>query len=737
MIYTKGNYIYSLVHPIAFFYKAKHNQKFGIAKGLHSRNSTHNTSHLYRATYQWVLLITNEKNKKVEKIFEREYEKRKIYCGAGTEFYDGSISLSEIKALLDEYDITYIELDINNLPQDEKDLILYENVEQFYDECGRHNIKIPKKMLETFSEILNDVHYDKNCNSVTLRDYQQKCIDIFADNLEKNEYFQGVYYLATGLGKTIIMWENCLKHLKMFPDDNILLITFRKDIYESIIKKFDKTKIISFVNKKYDQQILKDVKGKIIIMLRQTLIIETCQFPPNFINGIMYDESHDGATDGIDSFNVLLNLNATQDLKYRIGMSATPCTESLKQNDGVLKLYGKDNKLNYLFVYGILEGIKNEWLCKFTLDFMNVESNIDIKLFFDQMCRSNFDEHYKQNSSAYNEILSKIKKQIGFARYKKGIMWLNEIKNVDVMYDFLNGKLGNITILKSHSKFTDSLISDKIFDESKNNCLMLACSKFTTGYDTINLDIGFNFVLNESGSTTCQKLGRFLRLKDLYGKDDSIHFYQLCETNENANKGRLLGNIIKNIIGLDKFEEQKNVLAKIKKFIENEDIDVINLDEFDININIKELVYVDFKKELEKSLDLQVKKDLDIIRNYILEENAQRENNDDYIIDNLLDYNIFADQNNLETYDKLFDKYKNINLHWLLGIDLKRYVSWSDLQSLCKDCAIVGNDLNEKYENLRQKYKGIPKDPSIVYSNKFTGFDELFCVKKTIDYENI
>jgi superfamily II DNA or RNA helicase len=721
MQYNSHNYIYSLIHPFAYTHMGNHHQKFGMAKNLISRNCAHNTSHLFRAQYKWILLITNETNAKAEQLLQEEFIDKHLYFDAGNEFYDGSITLDDVKALYDENGIEYDDVDINDLPPDEYYDELEDKSIDIYHTCKSFDIHTLKQMISDTANALTTT-YTKLNSKYALRDYQQECINIFMNLLKSNEYFQGIYNLATGLGKSVIMWEICMQHLSMYPDDNILLVTFRKDIYYSIKKNFDMSKIIAFVDTKYKKSKVEKAKGKIIIILRQKLVMSNCVIPDNIIHGIVYDECHDGTTVDIATCNTLLNLNESQKLKYRIGFSATPLTESEKQNCGSVKLYGKDQKINYLYTYGIMEGIRNGWLTHFTIDFMNIEANSNIKEFFEQITLDG--DHYKQNKSSYLEILTKIKKAMGFSRYRKGILWLNTINAVNMMYNFLKGKLGNINVIHSHSGYNDD---DDTFLTAESDYLMIACEKFSTGYDTKNLDVGFNFVISEAGNITVQKLGIFLRLKDLYDKNSSVHFYQLCEINEDASKGRVLGNIVKNIIGVDKCDEQNNVLKKIKAYIKEEDCDdVINIDQFDININIKSMTYDMFKAELNKSLKLSTQTNLSIIKEIVKQENINRRNDDEYIIDNIEDYNLFAEQNDLQKYCDIIKVNENVTPQWLFSIDTSEYVSWHELKKMCKKFNCVGNNPTKWYNDMRCANDGIPKDPSIIYLKDFTNYDDLF-----------
>ena len=90
--------------------------------------------------------------------------------------------------------------------------------------------------------------------------------------------------------------------------------------------------------------------------------------------------------------------------------------------------------------------------------------------------------------------------------YKKGILWLPNIEIIKLVHNEL--RIHNVDIYKSYSGYDKD---DEIFKNQENNCLMLACDKFTTGSDIKNMEFGVNFHINQSGHILIQKLVRFTR----------------------------------------------------------------------------------------------------------------------------------------------------------------------------------------------------------------------------------
>jgi len=131
-------------------------------------------------------------------------------------------------------------------------------------------------------------------------------------------------------------------------------------------------------------------------------------------------------------------------------------------------------------------------------------------------------------------------------KYKKGIIWLPSIKDVDIFHFILErDKLLNVKILKSTSKFNSD--DDYFSKDALNNCIMLACDKFTTGFDGKNMEFGINFRLSDSGYRIIQKLGRFSRFNE--GDDNIAYFFQFCQESEFKSE-ELIDSIFQNMIGL-------------------------------------------------------------------------------------------------------------------------------------------------------------------------------------------
>lgn len=431
------------------------------------------------------------------------------------------------------FDILGIQYDIIN------DISIFDVLPIHIEQKG--NEKIIKQLGEKLMQLQN---------KIILRNYQQICVDIFTKLLASLKYFQGIYYLATGTGKTIIAIHICLIHLKLYPTDNILWITFKNDIVDGQYDQFKKFKNIFILcnHGNFKVKTLRKTKGCVFIVLRQSLLGKI--LPKNTLQGVIYDECHDASkksqkiNDDIDgkTYEFLKSLNVTQQLKYRIGMSATPLTDSNRQNVGLLDLYGQSGQINYLYKYSLIDAIKDNWLLKPIFNYIKINSK---KYSLMSLYRKFVDDDYQKNIELYRDTINKIIKEIKKIiihpnhTYKKGIIWFPCVSMVKFFYSELQIKwYDDIKLGYSICNYCEF---DQEFQKCENKFIMLACEKFTVGFDAVNLEFGINITYGESGYIIVQKLGRLTRKKPL---QDFAHFYQFCEDNEYEKKA-LLNNMVK------------------------------------------------------------------------------------------------------------------------------------------------------------------------------------------------
>jgi superfamily II DNA or RNA helicase len=304
-----------------------------------------------------------------------------------------------------------------------------------------------------------------------LRYYQKDAVKIFINKL-KDGYFNGIYLMATGTGKTAVIMNCCLEHLKMYPDDKILWLTFRNDIVnsqmDSQVFKNNLDKIVFLNEGQFDINKLNQ-KGKIFISLRQSLLGKG--IPLDTFQGLFYDECQDSSKDFSEgrTYEFMSNLRG---LRYRVGFSATPFTDSSEQHQGLTKLYGKD----YLYKYDMFMGIKDGFLLPPEITFIN------------------------QRTPEYLSLL------LNQGIYGKSVVWCNSVEETKELAGKI--KIKGMKVSYSTGEYNKD---DTMFKDALGKHTMIACKKFTTGYDAKNMEFGVNLCPNEAGYLIIQKLGRFTR----------------------------------------------------------------------------------------------------------------------------------------------------------------------------------------------------------------------------------
>jgi superfamily II DNA or RNA helicase len=491
-------------------YKTHNVVKLGAAMNIPNRESTYLTGEFEKGEFTTVIkLLDGMDCFTLESKIKVHFNKFHRYLNGGTEFYD-----SKIENLLIPY--------LDTLPINYKVLSKDE-----INELTRINYNTEEK-YELFP-------------------YQKDCVDILYKYLQNKEYVQGVYLLATGLGKTVIAMEMLIRHLELYPNERILWLTFRNDIVNSqkgswIFKKYQ-DKIVFLNDGNYSDDKLKQT-GKIFITLRQKVI--TPGFSNDIFNGVIYDECHDACKETIEdseikTYDYLLNM---KNLRYRLGFSATPLTNDQRQNNGLVKLYGKNDEINYLYKYSIFEGVKIGRLLPIKLNYLLLNEHTyhynDFIKSFDTLKNEDIINKYQ---SVIDYLISVIQYQIlPKMVYSKGIIWCPSVNMAKKLSEIIKDYI-NITMKYSTGEYDKF---DREFSEAENNYIMFACAKFTTGFDGKNMEFGVNLYPNESGHITIQKIGRFTRLKN---NVNYAWFWQIQTIENGLNK--LVSSLLKNIDGID------------------------------------------------------------------------------------------------------------------------------------------------------------------------------------------
>ena len=469
-----NTYIYIRINE---YWSNKKIVKLGKTNNPNDRESSYITSEPDKGRFVKIYLVNDINTEEYLKIKFEQYN----YKGTGgTEFFDECI-IDKIEDEMNKLDIDYKLVDIKDTPPATK--------------TNSQPISPPK--LPELSECTENIVEDK----LILRDEVQKSShNIFVQKLDMNEYFQGIYYIATGIGKTYIAYMNCLYHLSKYPNDNILWITYKHEIINSQDTDYLGDKLVKFDEQNIDY--INSLTGKVIIVLRQKLQNVYDKLNKNIIQGIIYDECHDACKISIEktkivnsnvektiegkTFDILMFLEKNNNLKYRIGYSATPLTSSKKQNAGLLQLYGCKitNQINYLYTCNIVDGVNKNLILKPNIKFYPIK---DICLL------NKFDP--KMHGDLVDNIIEFIKNIIKKDKfyYKKFIIWFPTIEISHYFYD----KFDDVNIKKFISNSNTKNDDEKIFKIIENNAIMFACDKFTTGFNATNLECGINFKTNE------------------------------------------------------------------------------------------------------------------------------------------------------------------------------------------------------------------------------------------------
>lgn len=582
--------------------------KFGMSMRLHERWYDYSDTFSdprYYCIFEISTELTDKQVKFLEgQILEKTKEFRKITLG--NEYRDTSqISYEDFikiaEKILRKYNVDYI--------------LEYERI--FYKPERKYNENTGDIEEESFEPLPQMMEPEPELEIIKLQNEVQIYSNIvFNKYLSENKYFQGLYYIATGIGKTYIAYKNCLDHLKRYPDHNILWITYKNEIVNSQNTTLLGDVIVKCNEGNLDTNIINRLRGKIIIVLRQGLVHKYKSINKDIINGIIYDECQDASKVSIKKETLInseiitktkgitydiLKYFENDNLKYRIGYSATPLTDDIRQNAGILELYGNNGKINYLHKFSLIDGAKDKIILKPNIEYIPI--NGIYSLFKDFRP----DENMEIITKIFDFIKSVIQKDILI--YKKLILWFPSIEISEYFYKYFETDLTKY-ISNSRSEYSSNK-HDTQFRKSTNNCLMFACDKFTTGFDSKNLEAGINFVLNEQGHLIVQKLGRFTRIKDI---QNTAYLYQIIDYKENNDS--LVDNLVKCTLGLGIPLENINRYIKYKEhntrnLLSHNVMQIFNLEEHKLNLDI-----LDNKIKFKLSNDTPNIKIRNLIRKY-------------------------------------------------------------------------------------------------------------------------
>jgi superfamily II DNA or RNA helicase len=586
------------------------------------------------------------------------------------------------------------------------------------------NEKKPKKVNNTNKQIA------ESYNEIDIIDKkgrppQKECLGKMIYVFKNKEYYQGIINWPPGLGKTRTGINIVKAFFRYNKDCNILWVSHRKNIVSSQLKQFDDLKISYVVYNNTKKQEIQKLTEHVIIILRQSLVkIDNYVLPK--ISGIIHDECHNATSsknvEYVTTYNQLIKFT---DVKFRIGMSGTPVTLSKFQNDGLLKLYGTENKINYLSSITLFDGVTGGYLLK-------------PKIYYKQLKTENNKFDVK---SIANELISLFKQDVNKFTYFKGIVWVNSISDVNKVYNLLQDKIflssngKEIKIYKSTSKYDKD---DDEFTKSLLNCVMVACDKFTIGYDATNIEFCVNFRLNEDGGVFIQKLGRVSRKKDNENVTHGIMYQYYTEESTEKITNKIIDAIIRNfenistIIPMLSHIKKENIIEEIESIEEFKNIDMflkcIEYDELNKNL-VTEITYenllLNFIQKIKLSnSDVKLIEDSNELTNWIAKnkkyptKDTNTENKQIVKLDDEPKFAVLMESVK-KRYDKL--KYKNNTDEFTkLAINTCEMIpGWVPSKIIKDDQKII----YEKYKNIHGiKYSDILHDivNVIISPNKFS-----------------
>lgn len=477
------------------------------------------------------------------------------------------------------------------------------------------NIVIKNDTQQELTKVLDEYKIDNK----ELRDYQKQALQNFINILFG--YYCGILFFATGLGKSLIGTYMFIIHQFKFPNENVLWISHRNDIVDSIKKDFALIgKNVIYCTKSNIKETLEKNNGKLIVILRQNLTYDELHsiLPYNTVHGIIHDECHDGTAKEKENnntfFKFLKNIQITQPfLRYKIGLSATPLTNNSDQNTGMLEIYGKDGKINYLHTMTLFDGVDNKYLLEPKITMINYTG---LKSLFELIKNDADLTEYNDNiDQLINKIIDIVKKKE--LCYKKGIVWFPSVKIVMCFYNKLKKeqyfKDNNIEIYFSTANKTQD---DDTFLNRSSNCIMIACDKFKVGFNSVNNEFGINFNLSEQGYIFIQKLGRFTRLKD---NQQYAYFFQFYESKQDIIE--LISQTLNQNFDFIKIHEKLDKLRSYKEITEIDEFKDIKrlIDCIVIEGETEQINYDDIKKKYIND-NMKIMNKIDLNHTVFLEE---------------------------------------------------------------------------------------------------------------------
>jgi superfamily II DNA or RNA helicase len=445
--------------------------KLGKTKNIPDRDNNYATGEYIRGYFVLVIEILDKQTYNdtyVEKLLQKYFKNYHIKKDGGCEFYQNKI-IDEIIPFLKKTPIKFIVLtdeEINNLIRQERIIKLKEILKKYFHNRDTKENRLRNKLQEIYLvEIINNL------------------------NMYKKVFLKA----PTGFGKTHIYYKTIIR----MKFNRILFLTPRillnqqivEDKYSSYIKD-DNYKIIHFSDL-YNSN--KENKFKKYSTNNEKLIMTSCYQSGNrlleyikkykfIFDIIIFDEAH-FITSWVDAENISDFLNNNNICNYRLFGSATP-TEDIELQP---LIYGQI--IEKVKVY---ELINQELLC-------NIETIV---------------KQLNEKKTEYHNLKDLIVESMIKYKKKKGIIYVNDCKNAESLYELLqNQDKLNVYIYVSKNIEVEN-ISDtniKIFENDKEQCVIICVGKISYGYDNPFIDFIILGDPRQSDIDIRQIIGRGLR----------------------------------------------------------------------------------------------------------------------------------------------------------------------------------------------------------------------------------
>lgn len=337
-------------------------------------------------------------------------------------------------------------------------------------------------------------------SSLRLRPYQIRALESSMAALLVDK-INPLVVSATGTGKSIMIASLIHELLLSYPKLRILCLAHRRELIEQNHSKLCSLSQIS--SGIYCAGLHRyDVDHPVIFASPQSLRRkESLLFPRHLI---LIDEPHLIPTSPNSCYRrVLDKFKENYPSQRTIGYTATP----YRLRDGVIHSQANSIFDRIVFEYGILEGIKDGYLCPLTnrvsLDSVSMKG---VKIV-------NGDYSLSESDRIIQGILTKILPEIlSIGRTRSSWMvFLPQLKSCDMLSSLLNEHSINNCIISSSTSMIDR---DNYINEFKNGKIrvILNVNCLTTGFDAPNVDMIVMLRPTRSKVLYAQILGRGLRL---------------------------------------------------------------------------------------------------------------------------------------------------------------------------------------------------------------------------------